>query len=167
MRSFIRLFAAIFISLSTFAQSPVGAWEATAINQHGEEVRAVVIFSEGYQSITYYLKENGKFLRTNGGSWSLSGKTMTETTEYDSAVPQRVGNTSSYELEITDNTLQVVGGDLIFERIDNGSEGDLAGAWLISGRKSDGEIQMRDTDRPRTPHRPTEGSAPPSRWRVA
>ncbi|WP_224491556.1 membrane or secreted protein [Robertkochia flava] len=149
MKPFILFIALFCITTSLWAQSPVGAWEAMATNQHGEQVRAVVIFSEKYQSIAYYLAETGEFLRTNGGSWSLNGNTMTETVEYDSAVPLRVGNTTSFEIEITDSTLKVVGGDLEFTRIDEGKEGDLAGAWLISGRERDGEIQMRDTDQPR------------------
>ena len=149
MKSTTLLICLCFISSALFSQSPVGAWEASAINQDGDQVRAVVIFSEGYQSITYYLADGGKFLRTNGGSWSLDGNMMTETVEFDSAVPQRVGNTSTFEIVMTDNTLKVKDGDLEFTRIDKGTEGDLAGAWLISGRENNGEMQMRNTDTPR------------------
>ena len=149
MKASMLFMSLCFISLNLFAQSPVGAWEATTLNQHGEKVRAVVIFSEKHQSIAYYLADSGKFLRTNGGSWSLNGSTMTETVEFDSAVPLRVGNTSSFDIEMTDTTLKVKDGDLEFTRIDDGTGGDLAGAWLISGRENNGEIQMRNTDTPR------------------
>lgn len=131
------------------SQSPVGAWEATTTNEHGDQVRIIAIFTDKYQSVAYYQADNGKFLRANGGSWSLEGTTMNETVEWDCTIPLRVGNTVSFEVEITENTLKEKGSDVVFNRLDKGSETKLAGAWLISGRKSDGEIQMRDTDRPR------------------
>jgi hypothetical protein len=36
-----------------------------------------------------------------------------------------------------------------FKRIDAGTPGKLQSAWLMSGRKRDGNIQSRDTSRPR------------------
>lgn len=43
----------------------------------------------------------------------------------------------------------IVGSDMEFKRIDNGTPGTLQGAWLMSGRVSNGETQLRDTNRPR------------------
>ncbi|THD68794.1 membrane or secreted protein [Robertkochia marina] len=149
MKSFILALSSIFFCSPLFAQSPVGAWEATTVNAHGDDVRIVAIFTENYQSVAYYQADNGNFLRANGGSWRLDGNTMHETVEWDCTIPQRVGNTVSIEIELTEMTLKEKGSEVVFNRIDQGDETKLAGAWLISGRKRDGEIQMRDTDGPR------------------
>ena len=45
--------------------------------------------------------------------------------------------------------MRIVGREVWMKRIDAGQPDDLAGAWLISGRMRDGEIQERSTDRPR------------------
>lgn len=149
MKRFSILYLFLLISCSLWAQSPVGAWEAVTTNADGEKVKIVVIFTEGYQSVAYFLADSGKFLRTTGGKWKLDGSTLTETVEYDSAVPLRVGNTVSFEIDITDDTIKEKDGETEFKRIDDGTEGDLAGAWLISGREQDGEMKTRTTDGPR------------------
>ena len=43
----------------------------------------------------------------------------------------------------------IVGSDMEFKRLDSGKPGTLQGAWLMSGRVSNGETQLRDTNRPR------------------
>ena len=46
-------------------------------------------------------------------------------------------------------TVQIVGRNEVFKRIDDGTPGQLQGAWLMSGRVKNGELQNRDTNRPR------------------
>ena len=145
----------IFISLLvTFGssnltcQTLIGAWEAS-IEVDGRQLRSVAIFSEGYQVNTYYDAETGAFISTNGGSWSLAGTKLSETVEFDTKTPERVGTTVVFEIELTENELRAVDNNVVWKRLDDGSPGDLGGAWLISGRMRDGELQKRDTDRPR------------------
>ena len=110
----------------------------------------VVIFSEGYQVATHYNAVNGAFVQTNGGFWSLEGTQMTEIVEFDSNKPERVGSEVSFEIEFPkNNQMKIKGHDLVLDRIDSGSPGKLSGAWLMSGRKRNGEIQQRDITRPR------------------
>lgn len=130
------------------AQSLIGAWEAQTTHE-GQELRNVVIIADGYQTATFYDAESGAFIGTNGGTWSLDGTTLTETVEFDTKNSDRVGATSTFEVEFDDSELKIKDVDMVWKRIDDGSPGDLAGAWLISGRMRDGEIQKRDTDRPR------------------
>ena len=145
----------IFISLLvTFGssnltcQTLIGAWEAS-IEVDGRQLRSVAIFSEGYQVNTYYDAETGAFISTNGGSWSLAGTKLSETVEFDTKTPERVGTTVVFEIELTENELRAAKNNVVWKRLDDGSPGDLGGAWLISGRMRDGELQKRDTDRPR------------------
>lgn len=146
------LFFLIIILLSMFnatAQSLVGAWEGVKTIENGDKHRSVVIFSDGYQVITTYDAESGKFIGTNGGTWKLDGDMMTEKVEFDSQNPDRVGDEINFKILLKDNTLGIVGSDKTMKRIDDGQPGKLQGAWLMSGRIRNGETQQRDTSRPR------------------
>lgn len=139
----------LLLTLSLMAQSPIGAWGGDHISKSGEKLTSVVIFSDGYQAISVYNSETGKFVSANGGTWRLDGTTMTEKVEFDSNNPDRVGQEVSFDVAVTDSTISIVGSGKILSRIDNGSPGELQGAWLMSGRVRDGEIQQRDTSKPR------------------
>ncbi len=146
----MRNYALIICSLcymSTFGQSLIGAWE-TSMVENGKQLRNVLIFSETHQVSTFYAAEDGAFVNTNGGSWDLQGNQITETVEFDTKTPQRVGTSVSFEITLTADELRVKGEDMVWKRIDDGM-GALSGAWLISGRKRNGELRKRDTSGPR------------------
>ena len=130
------------------AQSLIGAWEAS-IEKNGKMLRNIVIFSEKHQVATFYNATTGAFIGTNGGTWSIEGNIISETVEFDTDTPDRVGTTSSFEIELTENELKIKNKPLVWKRLDDGTLGALAGAWLMSGRKRNGEFQTRDTSRPR------------------
>ena len=146
---FLALFILSFFSLSSTAQSLVGAWEAK-MDYEGRTLRNVVIIAEeGYQVATFYDAETGAFLSTNGGTWQLDSTTLSETVEFDTETPERVGTTSSFEIILTNEELRIKDADLVWKRLDDGQPGALAGAWLFAGRKQAGEIQRRNTTQPR------------------
>ena len=149
MQKLILVLVCILLSFGVKAQSFIGAWEAHHTSEHGDDLKSVVIFSDGYQVITTSDAKTGKFISSNGGTWKLDGKIMTEKVEFDTNNSERVGSEVSFEVLITDSTMSIVGSKLKFNRIDNGTPGKLQGAWLISGRERDGEIQSIDTNRPR------------------
>lgn len=149
MKKVVLVLVCLFLSIGIKAQSFIGAWESYHNSENGDELRSVVIFTEGYQVITTTHAKTGKFISTNGGTWKLEGNTMTEKVEFDTNNPERVGTEVSFEVFITDSTMGIVGSDLKFKRIDNGTPGDLQGAWLISGRERNGKMQSINTERPR------------------
>lgn len=130
-------------------QSLLGAWEGVSTSEKGEKLKIVVIFADGYQVLTTYNAETGKFINSNGGTWKLVGDAMTEKVEFDTDNPVRVGTESNFKIEFNGTTLGIVGSDLKLQRIDNGTPGKLQGAWLMSGRVRNGKTQFRDTDKPR------------------
>ena len=138
----------VSIGLSTFGQSIEGAWESIS-ELDGRKVRSVVTFTGGYQVLAVFDFETGAFLFSNGGKYRLEGTMMTEVVEFSSAEPETVGTEHSLEITLSETALSIVGDETIFKRIDNGEPGALMGAWLISGRMRDGELQERDTNRPR------------------
>jgi hypothetical protein len=137
------------IALVTNAQTVIGAWEGQYTDGSDQEIRTVVIFTDGYQVRTDYLARSGKFIHTNGGTWRLDGDTMTEMVEFHSDDPSTVGKEFSFKVELSDSQLSIAGGELKLKRIDAGMPGKLYGAWLMSGRVRDGITQLRDSDRPR------------------
>ncbi len=149
MKKIIFLLVGTFFSFVVNAQSVIGAWEGYSTSETGEKLRSVVIFADGYQVLTIYDAETGKFIHSNGGTWKLDGNVMTEKVEFHSDNPERVSTEVSFEVTITDTTLQIVGSEMKLTRIDNGTPGKLQGAWLMSGRVRDGKEQLRDTSGPR------------------
>jgi hypothetical protein len=149
MKKIIVLLICTFLSFGINAQSVIGAWKGYQTSENGDKLKSVVIFSDGYQVLTIYNAGTGKFVHSNGGTWKLEGDTMTEKVEFHTDNPDRVGVEVSFKVSITDSTLAIVGSDMKLKRIDNGAPGKLQGAWLMSGRKRNGEIQLRDTNRPR------------------
>jgi len=149
MKKIIVLLICTFLSFGIKAQGFIGAWEGFHTSENGEKIKSVVIFSDGYQVITYYDSKTGKFISTEGGTWKLIGDTMTEKVEFDSNKSENVGSEVSFDVFIKDSIMGIVGSEMRFKRIDNGAPGQLQGAWLMSGRIREGETQLRDTSTPR------------------
>ncbi len=149
MKNTLLILVCTFLLIETQAQSLIGAWEALYTSENGEELRNVVVFADGYQVATTYQVATGKFVNTNGGTWKLDGDIMTEKVEFHSENAVKVGEEVSFEVNISDNEMGIVGMDRKWRRIDSGEPGKLKGAWLMSGRIRDGETQLRDTSRPR------------------
>jgi len=146
------IFSAIsifFIISQIQTQSFIGAWEGHSTADSGASQKSVVIFSDGYQVMTTYDSETGKFISTNGGTWNIEDDTMTEVVEFDSANPDRVGSELSFKVHIDGTKMGIVGSDIVMLRIDDGTPGALHGAWLMSGRIRNGKTQYRDVNRPR------------------
>ena len=137
------------LSIGSQAQNIIGAWESYTTTENGDKLRNVVIFADGYQVLSTYDATTGKFIHTNGGTWKLEGTTMTEIVEFHTDNAEMVGKEVSFEVKITDTTIEIVGTDKKLTKLDDGSPGKLQGAWLMSGRIRNGETQTRDTNRPR------------------
>lgn len=144
----LSIFIFLLYLLPINAQTLLGAWEAQMTHE-GQTLRNVVIIAEGYQVATFYDAATGAFISTNGGTWQLDGAMLSETVEFDTETPERVGTTSSFEIILGADELRIKEVDMVWKRIDDGQPGALAGAWLFAGRKRDGELQRRDTNQPR------------------
>ena len=134
-------------SLYTNAQQILGAWETTIRNNEGTNIKTIAIFTEGFYVFTNFKASDGEFISTSGGSWSMENNQLKCLIEFHYLHPKDVGTSFSEDLRVSENTLQF--SHETFTRIDNGRPGALQGAWLMSGRKRNGELQSRDTSRPR------------------
>jgi len=134
---------------TTFSQSILGAWETQSTSSMGRELKGVLIFSEGYQTLTWYDANDGKFISTSGGMWKLDSEMLIQKIEFDSLEPEKVGSEVSVHIKFSSEELALEGQVAKWKKIDDGFPGVLAGAWLMSGRKSGDKIQPRNTDQPR------------------
>ncbi|TVZ59517.1 hypothetical protein NA63_2052 [Flavobacteriaceae bacterium MAR_2010_105] len=149
MKNTMLLLVCALLSINATAQSCIGAWERYFTNEQGENLKSVVLFADGYQVISTYNADTGTFLSTNGGTWKLKGDIMTEKVEFHTDDDDLIGTEASFQIVITETTLEIVGSSLKFNKIDDGTPGELRGAWLMSGRFRDGNEQLRDTSGPR------------------
>ena len=149
MKKILFLIIYIFLININNSQSLIGAWERNHISENGTDLKSVVIFSDGFQAISTYESKTGKFIYSNGGTWKLEGNNMTEIVEFDTKNSERVGSELKFQINLNNNSLSIIGSEMEFKKIDDGSPGDLSGAWLMSGRVRNGQKQLRDTNRPR------------------
>ncbi|WP_158976226.1 membrane or secreted protein [Cellulophaga sp. L1A9] len=149
MKKLLVVLFGIICPLGAAAQSLEGAWERYYTATNGDQLKSVVIFSNGYQVLTNYNAKTGAFIDCNGGTWHLDQETITEEVEFDSQRPTRIGTEVSFKVSITNTTLTKLEGNIQFTKIDDGTPGALQGAWLMSGRIKNGETQERDTTLPR------------------
>ena len=115
----------------------VGAWQSgTAENE------STMICSDKYFSVAVYDKKNKKFIGTYGGSYQLDGDRYVINMEFNSMNPETVGNEYSGGFALQNGGLSVEqeSGRTEYKRVDDGTPGKLAGAWLITGRVRDGEM---------------------------
>ncbi|GMN09686.1 hypothetical protein MTsPCn9_17290 [Croceitalea sp. MTPC9] len=152
MRKICLLLLLIVTSNLLQSQSIVGAWE-TKIPIDSDHVRGdfkiVFVFTKYHHVATIFEAKTGAFMATFGGSWSMDGDTIAQTIEFDTENPDRIGTTKSYEIKLENNQLNMKGDNMTLKRIDDGTPGALSGAWLMSGRKRNGEFRTRDINRPR------------------
>lgn len=132
-------FIAVFFSFSSVAQPNLeGAWQSGP-----EENRVVVIVAGNYFSVVVYNKKDNTYIGTCGGSWRLEKNTFVEVQEFNTMKPERIGTEMRSEISLKGDllTIKTKEGTEEFTRLDNGTPGKLAGAWLITGRMTDNGMQ--------------------------
>jgi len=139
----------LYLLLAPFlhGQDLQGAWTTLASNEDGVQLKHTLTFTDGFFSEAIFEKADGKFVATNGGSYTPNSGTIEFSYEFSSQNPEIVGEAQSKPYSIKKGRLEL--GETTWTRIDDGTPGNLFGAWLISGRKRGGKIVTRDTSGPR------------------
>lgn len=120
----------------TTADKLNGAWEA--INE--DNSRSVAIIADGYFAIANYTDE--KFVSTVGGYFNVEGNEIVATIEFDTGDSAPVGTVRRAPLPEISDKLNIHGAT--WKRIDDGTPGELNGAWLFAGRENNGQITRRE-----------------------
>jgi hypothetical protein len=145
----ILLFAMLMGFTATIsAQDLTGTWEREA--PFGDKnITYVMLFSGSFFSWTAYYSEDGKFIATKGGEYTVENDQLIYKYEFDTADSNMVGMSEKHPIVLKGKNL-MVDNTYKFKRTDNSSTA-ITGPWLFSGRKrgGEGEIQRRSTDGPR------------------
>jgi hypothetical protein len=139
IRKFLLILIATLTMTNLFAQKAsdlIGAWET------GSDVKTTRIYSEKYFAETSYDVANKKFIATAGGEWRMDGKNAVHKYEFSSSEPAMVGTEKIIPATLKQGKLTAgePGKTQEWNQLDNGTPGQLAGAWLITGRVRDGQM---------------------------
>lgn len=142
MKSFLFLLLLLGCTLSTKAQSLdlTGAWESGP-----EENRITMILAGRYFAAAVYNKKNNTYIGTCGGTWRIEKNQFIEVHEFNTMKPEMIGIEQKSEVTMKAGKLLFKNAEQTeeFSKIDDGSPGHLAGAWLISGRMTDKGLEKR------------------------
>lgn len=127
----------------THSKQIQGAWTTSYTNDEGNPVTVHTIVTDGYIAETFYDEETKRFDRAIGGSWSIIGNTFHYTFEFSSADSAQVGKTRTVDFVLKGDTITFTGDEKFWTRVDHGNTSALTGAWLITGRKRNGEMTHR------------------------
>ncbi len=125
------------------SQELIGAWQSSITTPDQGEMKAVMIMADGYLSTSVFDPDRKLFYGTTGGAYKIVGNTISQTVEFDTRDSTRVGQTIVLPFSLMDNKLLLGAEKISWSRIDYGTPGALAGPWLITGRKRNGEISSR------------------------
>jgi len=110
----------------------VGAWQRDVDGN-----RITMICSDKFFAAGVYSLNEKQFVGTCGGSWRVEGSTFIEVHEFNTLISDNIGKELRSQVEIKNGELifTVNGKKEAWTRIDDGTPGKLAGAWLITSRK--------------------------------
>ena len=120
-----------------------GAWTTSYTDDEGNPVTVHTIVTDGYIAEAFYDEKTKRFDRTIGGSWTITGNTFHYTFEFSSSDSTLVGKTQAVDFVLKGDTITFTGDEKFWIRVDHGSSSALTGAWLITGRKRNGELTYR------------------------
>ncbi len=118
-------------------ENAIGAYESQF-----DENRAFLIVTKEFYSIAIFKANDHNFIGTEGGSWRDLGNGEVEVVrEFNTLDTGSVGVAERISVSFAATGMKIEDQD--WSRVDDGSPGALVGAWLITGRKRDGEMRRR------------------------
>jgi len=125
-----------FLLFSAPAKTIEGSWSST---EAGSKI--TWIFSGGFYSASQYDPVAKSFTGTWGGSFGIEGASITLKEEFNTINPSRIGiiRQGTFQIKGKELTLAMEGQSSVMDRVDDGTPGQLAGAWWITGRMVDGQ----------------------------
>lgn len=126
------------ILYSAPAKTIEGSW--ASVNQ-GSKI--AWIFVGGFYSASQYDPAAKTFTGTWGGSYTIDGNSITLKEEFNTLNPEKIGipQTGTIRLKSMELSLMIEERSYSMERLDDGTPGQLPGAWWITGRMVDGQVR--------------------------
>lgn len=131
---FTLLFCFTLLTVSAQTMNLTGAWKAT----DGED-QYIMIISEQQFSVVVQTTSSKAYVGTFGGNWKMDQDEFVETHEFNTLQPELIGMETRSVMNTKDGKLSLKAGgkNRMYSRVDDGKPGQLAGAWLITGRMTD------------------------------
>lgn len=136
--TFISVLILSFTNKNYKEQNIQGAWRFT----EGKEQTVIIITPHIFSSATYNLEEK-KFISSYGGGYTINGSQLILKTEWNSLDSAKVGTDWNSTFTTSKNQLSLNGLPKKLERLDDGTPGALAGAWIITGSYSNDQVSKR------------------------
>ncbi len=128
------------------AQELDGAWKM--ITQNGKPVtdqEYIKIYQDDYFAFGAKKVADNAFIGAGGGPYQFADDKYTETLDFFTLDPPKVGTTTPFKAELKGNRLTLsadTGAGMlveVWEKVSD-SKDELTGNWVITGRKREGEI---------------------------
>ena len=129
------LFFLLACTISLSAQTDLtGAWQSGS----AENLSTMIVAGKFFSVAVYNSKEK-TYTGTYGGQWRIEKNQFVEIQEFNTMKPEQIGVEQRTELKTQKDKLIFKTGNSTqeFIRLDAGKPGELAGAWLITGRVTD------------------------------
>jgi hypothetical protein len=130
------------ILTATYAQSLNGAWQLTKLNGKPVSDREVIaIYQDDYFAFGAKETKSNNFLYAAGGIYKLEGNTYSETRDFDTQTPEKIGENFSFSAELFDDNLTLTDSvsSTTWKRISSHRD-SLTHNWVITGRMQKEEI---------------------------
>lgn len=137
MKKYFLLLSGFLACLICNAQSLTGAWD----RKDGANSETH-IYAGDHFAVAVYGKDGREFVGTYGGKYAVKDGKLVYTLEFDTRQPDRIGTEVKTEMAVEKSDKKMTLGGNSYTRLDNGTPGQLPGAWLITGRFNDqGEVK--------------------------
>jgi len=115
-----------------------GAWKTQQ-----STLEQVLLLSDGYFMHTIFDRVNKQFIQSRGGTYTFSGKDLLTKIEFNTIDKDQIGQavTCSFFINKKKLSSDISGKKDSWDLLDKG-EGEMAGTWRMSGRKTGSKIVM-------------------------
>ncbi|HNR73864.1 MAG TPA: membrane or secreted protein [Cyclobacteriaceae bacterium] len=134
MRTLLTLILSGLFGVSFAQPNITGAWQAGTDENH-----LVMIVADKFYSVAVYNQKDKTYIGTYGGTFRLEKSEFIYVNEFNTLSKDDIGVETRAAFQLKGNTLKLAKDD--FKKLDDGKPGQLAGAWLITGRVTDKGMQ--------------------------
>jgi len=128
-------FILLGLSIGSFAQPNIaGAWQAGTDENH-----LVMIMADKFYSVAVYNQKDKTYIGTYGGTFRIEKNEFIYVNEFNTLSKDDIGVETRSAFQLMGNALKLANHD--FKKLDDGNPGQLAGAWLITGRVTGSGMQ--------------------------
>ncbi len=138
------LFVGLLLLVCSFTSGIVSDYSSSngAWRTQQSTLEQVLLLSDGYFMHTIFDRVNKQLIQSRGGTYTFSGKNLVTKIEFNTLGKDQIGQSITCSFFVNNKkklSSDISGKKDIWDLLDKG-EGEIAGTWRMSGRKTDGKI---------------------------